>query len=177
MDTPATERAAAHARVFNLKEYEALRIEINDTLREIRAIERYAVAGSGAIWAWLATRPSLHAAVWVIPLLLVAAGFIRNSILYAHVRQLGDYIRQIEEHLLKGSGGPRGWEGYFKPIAEKDSFAFEEGMVWMVLALVGILALVFHNQIGPKIPGESQTAVQVMPCPTPAPAKTFPQQK
>ena len=178
MDRPSLERAAAaHARIFNLKEYEALRVEINDTLREIRMIERYAVAGSGAIWAWLATRPNLHAAVWVLPLMLVAAGFIRNSILYAHVKQLGDYIRLIEAHILKGSEGPRGWEGYLKPIADKDSFAFEESMVWVVLAVVGVLALAFHNQIGPKNAGEPSTVVQVVPCPAPAPAKTSPQQK
>src|SRR5947209_16801814 len=101
MNTPSMERATAHARIFNLKEYEALRVEINDTLREIRMIERYAVAASGAIWAWVATRPNLHVAVWVLPLLLVAAGFIRNSILYAHVRQLSDYIRLLEQHILK----------------------------------------------------------------------------
>jgi hypothetical protein len=177
MNKPSPERTAAHARIFNLKEYEALRVEINDTLREIRMIERYAVAGSGAIWAWLATRPNLHIAVWVLPLMLVAAGFLRNSILYAHVRQLGDYIRLIEEHILKDSNGPKGWEGYFKPIAEKDSFAVEESMVWAMLTLVGILGLVFHNHIGPNSPSESPTVVQVMPCPTSAPVKTFPQQK
>jgi hypothetical protein len=177
MNRPSLERTAAHSRIFNLKEYEALRVEINDTLREIRMIERYAVAGSGAIWAWLATRPNLHAAAWVLPLLLVAAGFIRNSILYAHVRQLADYIRLIEEYLLKDSPGPKGWEGYLKPIAEKNSFAFEESIVWVFLLLVGVLALAFHNQIGPRNPDAPSNVVQVAPCPAPAAVKTSPQQK
>ena len=44
-----------HAVDFHLREYDSLRKEVESTVQETRTIERYALIGTGTLWAWLAT--------------------------------------------------------------------------------------------------------------------------
>nr|VFK80113.1 MAG: hypothetical protein BECKSD772D_GA0070982_108512 [Candidatus Kentron sp. SD] len=56
-----------NANDFRIEEYKSLRAEIFEKVRETRILERYAILGTGVVWAWLLTTdtPNYH---WRCPL-------------------------------------------------------------------------------------------------------------
>ena len=61
MEPPNTlPSASSNESAFLLKEYEALRNEINDRLKELWALEKFALGGAAAITAWLFTQDKIH---------------------------------------------------------------------------------------------------------------------
>src|ERR1044072_7892065 len=84
---------------FHLLQYEALRKEIESCVQEIRTLERYALIGTGFVWAWLASNSQLNISnifLW-IPLFFSVLGWLRTMALAASVRRLAAYIRHKEE--------------------------------------------------------------------------------
>lgn len=98
---------------FHLIQFEALRKEIESCVEEIRIIERYALIGTGIVWAWLATNAQLNVpyVIWWIPLLFSVFGLFRTVALATSVRRLARYIREKVEPLFCDQG-VEGWETY-----------------------------------------------------------------
>src|SRR5258708_27703940 len=99
---------------FHLVQYEALRKEIESCVEEMRSVERYALIGTGIVWAWLATNAQIkipYIIIWWVPLLFSLFGWIRTVALATSVRRLAGYIREKEEPLFCNPG-VEGWETY-----------------------------------------------------------------
>jgi hypothetical protein len=107
MDDPSARKE------FALKEYEALRHEIADAVKESRSVERYAVTVTAAIWTWLLTHvPDDRWEEFIewIPMVFCLIAAIRSGALLFSIKLLGDYIRDVE-----GRWGPNtdfSWERF-----------------------------------------------------------------
>ena len=133
------------AQQFNLKEYEALRKEIDFVANEIKIFERYAVLASGAIWAWLVTQHNSSFIAWFLPIVLALTGFLRNWGLRMHLRRLAEYIRKIEDDQLRGSE-IGGWEKY---LGNDQGLRRQliNYLVWIVLVIIAVGALFLRLQL------------------------------
>src|ERR1700676_3420901 len=87
-------------RQFHLREFDALRKEIEFTLAEFYNIQRYAIVAAGAVWAWLATRGGSLRLPWMIPVLFVACGWARQLALFEQLHKISDYILILEDKFL-----------------------------------------------------------------------------
>jgi hypothetical protein len=156
------------SRAYNLKEFDALRSEIDDGISEARAFERYAVIASGALWAWLTTRSNAPLLLWCLPLLLVLAGWLRSWGLYKHLGHIGSYLKQIEDNHLTDWNGPQGWEKWL----DKDR-GFRrrliDNWVWIILGVTAILAICYRKTLTSSPvdqPKPVVVEVRPLPCPT-----------
>jgi hypothetical protein len=102
-----------NASDFILKEYEALRREMEEAVKETRVLERSAVLATGAIWSWLvgAGKPEYELAKWLPALIVLALG-IRALLLTSHIDFLAKYFIEVEKSFLLPSG--LGFEQQFK---------------------------------------------------------------
>ena len=84
---------------FYKSEYEGLRREIELTLNEARALERYAVIATSAVWAWLATNGTSEAYrwFWFIPIVVTALGVLRSKALEKEFGLFAEYLESVEE--------------------------------------------------------------------------------
>jgi hypothetical protein len=99
--------------LFHIEEFKALRAEIDQRIASMRTLEREAVLGAFAIYAWLATQSSIEsfylplAASW-LPVLLAIVTNMRREAERQQIDRLGLYIRMIEEEFA--SARIQGWE-------------------------------------------------------------------
>ncbi len=118
-----------------MREYESLRKEIEQDIQELRAVERYAVLGTAAIWTWLASTtnlPVIFRLAWWIPLFLVILAGIRAFAIWQMMKLAALYIKQLEERL-----GVEGWETYsgrVKGIVVR----YSSLLFWLILVFVTI---------------------------------------
>lgn len=99
---------------FYLKEYQALRNEIENMLSDSRSLERNVVFAVGATWAWLATHSDkVPKAIWWLPVFLSALGAFRSWALLKTFGIFSDYIKKIEEVFCVD--GIEGWETFSGP--------------------------------------------------------------
>jgi len=75
-------------------EFVALRAEILSALKDVRALERYVLVTTGAMWAWLIVHRVDDWRAWGIPVLLVFVGLIRTISIMQHLGTMGRYIRE-----------------------------------------------------------------------------------
>lgn len=129
-------KLAAKNSEFYLKEYEALRKELDWQLDYLRSLEKFVALAVGGIWTWLVTH-SPAKWTWFIPVVFVALGILRSISVYQHFGQLHEYLKRIET-AFSASDDPGGWEhflGWQSQSLSKSSIGF-----WTVLlfATVGI---------------------------------------
>src|SRR5262247_325279 len=96
----------ASARDFILKEYEAVRREMEEAVGETRRLERNALLVVGAVWSWLvaARQPEFEWLKW-LPALLAPLLFLRAIALTWHIDLIARYVSKVEEAVLpKGLG-------------------------------------------------------------------------
>lgn len=74
-------------------EFVALRAEILSALKDERALERYVLVTTGAVWAWLIIHHVADWKPWGIPIVLVLIAFIRAKSIMQHLGVMGEYIR------------------------------------------------------------------------------------
>jgi len=153
---------------YTIKEFEVLRIEIDSTLKDIRAFELYGIIATGTIWAWLATHSNDNLFAWSLPLLLSFAGFFRNWGLYRHLGFIGKYIKQIEIVHLKGYA-LEGWEHWL----DKDRGVrrvVTDNLVWIILLFVALPAIYLRSDfIVPIQDHTNPITIDVKPFPCPPP--------
>lgn len=129
-------------REFAIKEYEALRKEISDSVAETRSVERYAVVATAAIWTWLLVeksgKPWVETVKW-IPVVFSLLAAIRCAALLLGIANHAEYIREVEERW----GAARGfrWEHFIlnKPFYITYSSIF----IFSVLVFGNFLLAIF----------------------------------
>ena len=121
---------------FRLKEYEAVRREMDEAVKETRTLERYALVAVGAIWSWIvASRKPEYVVLMWLPALLVGFLAFRALLLTNHVTFIANYIIEIEklfalpdlpgfETRFKGKGTLKRCSAYF---------------FWLLLVLVSVI--------------------------------------
>jgi len=126
---------------FQTKELESLRQELNDSVKAIWEIERYALTLTGGIWAWGIPQANKgFAAVMWLPLGLNLLFGLRALALYRHVNRISGYLLLVERKLW---GGERqGWENYFRkntdPLTLITAYVF-----WGSLILASLILPIF----------------------------------
>nr|VFK01301.1 MAG: hypothetical protein BECKLFY1418A_GA0070994_11416 [Candidatus Kentron sp. LFY] len=109
---------------FYLEEYKWLRVEISGNVKETRALERYALLGAAAVWAWIFTNggdSSLPPGAWYIPSVLVLTGALRSLTLWLDVRNIATYIREVESAVKDSRNNIIGWETWLDQQSNKPS--------------------------------------------------------
>lgn len=131
---------------FRMKEYEELRKETLDRLKELWALEKFALGGAAAIAAWLLTHVKevgSNSVAWWLPFIFLAlcAGRFGTGMYHLGFRA-SDYIVKTEEHFLGSEGG---WEKWFRKEGPNETLAYFA--VWAV-ALAAALYLPFAKFSG-----------------------------
>ena len=99
---------------FYLKEFEALRREVDGAVEHARTVHRNAVVAVGASWAWLFhERDNVPGWAWLLPVLFVVIGYLEIEATSSFLLSCGGYIKSIESAFLS-EGAPGGWEHYPK---------------------------------------------------------------
>jgi hypothetical protein len=145
--SPSDSEGIDAARAFHIEQFKALRVEIDESTKEIRAVQRYVAAAVGGIWAWLATHSvKLPWWAWWMPVVLVALGFIQCAMLLREVRRLGTYIRTVENALRLSDLVTRGWETYlFEEYSHNPMASVSVHLVWLCMAVGTIIAALLSN--------------------------------
>lgn len=150
-DTDETGLAAEAADVspadriaFHMAEFEALKAEIAELVKQTTAHMSFAVAACGAILAWLLTHPMPGEVIaWARWLPLVVSGLLGLFALAAYLRvgEKGSYLRTLETRLAFPG---LGWESKFRRRAPLIGlFQFVGWGVLNGLGLAAALALPF----------------------------------
>lgn len=112
---PAAERIppqTASQTDFDLKQHDALRLEIQTAEAAARANERYAIIALAALWAWTAKEaPNTGFVAAAISALIGILGATRMWALWINMKTKADYVAQLEYLLSRPALG--GWEHYF----------------------------------------------------------------
>lgn len=130
-----------HIRCCNqlsVEQFKSLRTQIDTTLKELKNLELYALAGVIAYYAWLFTHciPSIYIPVsqykisispiiWFIPVLLPMLGAWRVWVNIGNILIAADYIREIEDEFDDPLhhihiGPDKGWENYLYGLRMED---------------------------------------------------------
>jgi hypothetical protein len=107
---------------FMVLEYNALRSEIDEDIKELRKLETFAITSTGVTWGWLLLENTQQAAaakryelaIW-LPFVLTCILFCKRLIVAKGIRMKGDYLSELEEHFYKDEIIPTrrnklGWE-------------------------------------------------------------------
>jgi hypothetical protein len=128
-------------REFLLKEFERLRIEIDDSVKETRTLERNAVISSGAIWAWALVNSgnvkgaSLYILLW-LPVIIVAFSMFRAWALHRHLWAMGEYLAEVAKAFVLPLG--LGWEQRFAQSTDKTK-SQSATVFWIILLFITAL--------------------------------------
>ena len=139
-------------REFLLKEFERLRIEIDDSVKETRTLERNAVISSGAIWAWAlvktgtVTGASLYILLW-LPVVIVSFSAFRAWALHRHLLSMGKYLAEVEKAFVLPGG--LGWEQRFAQSTGKTK-SLSATVFWVCLLFITALGAALLGAIVSK---------------------------
>lgn len=132
---------SAQVNAFRMKEYEVIRAEVMDRLKELWALEKFALGGAAAIAAWLFTHhnevKSLRVAWW-LPFIFLALCSVRfGTGMYHLADRAAKHLIQIEKYYIGEKGS---WEAWFRKQGRNETWAYL--LVWAV-ALIASFALPF----------------------------------
>ncbi len=101
------------SRTFLLQEFDALRDELMECVKESRSLERNALLASGAIWAWAIANKSqaVYQPLLLAPPLIALLSALRAWSLWKHWKQIAEYIQAVEAALSVPN--ELGWERRF----------------------------------------------------------------
>jgi hypothetical protein len=74
------------------REYDTLKTELLEAVKETRRLERFALAATAAVWSWLAVHPDADGNGWWAPVILIAFFYFRVIALGVHVDAIGAYL-------------------------------------------------------------------------------------
>lgn len=127
------------AEKFLLQEFEALREELMECIKESRSLERNALLASGAIWAWAIANKTqaVYQPLLLVPPLIAMLSALRAWSLWKHLDHLSNYIQQVEAAL--SVPGNLGWERVF--FASTDCSKRVTAIVfWVLLVAATVIA-------------------------------------
>jgi hypothetical protein len=145
--TPTDENVQA----FSIEQNKALWAEIAEDVKESRLLERYAVIGMSAYWAFLVKDGKIpltgqNYLEWIlIPALLAILGGLRSMALLSRLTLIGRYLREKE-----GSMGYPGWETFLQSSYRKRSkpFLASGTVIWICILLMSVLVPVLFHYFG-----------------------------
>jgi hypothetical protein len=89
---------SATASEFFAKQTEYLRTRLSANIDETASLERYSIALTGAMWAWMAThRPLPSGLIPWLPVLLTILLGVRAMVVYGRIRSIRQYLTRAEE--------------------------------------------------------------------------------
>jgi len=123
---------------FLAAQYEEVRKEVGDRLKELWALEKYAFLGAAGLAAWLLTSTqtlgSSAKVAWWLPLVFLVACLARFLAGMRHLRsRTTAFLIPIEKHYLGKEGG---WEEWFAKQPRNETYAF--AAAWGVALLAAI---------------------------------------
>lgn len=127
------------AEKYLLQEFEALREEMMECIKESRSLERNALLASGAIWAWAIANKTqaVYQPLLLVPPLIAMLSALRAWSLWKHLDHLSNYIQQVEAAL--SVPGNLGWERVF--FASTDCSKRVTAIVfWVLLVAATVIA-------------------------------------
>jgi hypothetical protein len=123
-----------------MKEYEALRKEVEARLEELWKLEKFALGGAAAIAAWLVTHPVTTVLAWWLPFIFLTGCAVRfGSGMYHLAFRAAKYLSDVEKEYLKGKPG---YEGWFRKQKVNETIAY--AIMWGVMLLLAFLAAIFQ---------------------------------
>ena len=127
---------------FLMKEYEALRKQIDNFLHEILQLEILALIASGVIWSWLATfkDPNIPRFVFFFPAGLTLLIGARSWGLQITTTKIGEYICSLEKFLELPNS--LGWELHLKRTRSKSAY-ISGTILWMVIFATNLVISFF----------------------------------
>jgi hypothetical protein len=136
------ELAGPDKNAFVAAQYQEVRREVMDRLKELWALEKFALLGAAGLAAWLLTHAddldASYRLAWWLPFVFLFACLLRFVAGMRHLTErTTKFLVQIERRYL-GSGG--GWEQWFSKQSPNETYAFFG--VWG-FALLAALALPF----------------------------------
>lgn len=123
---------------FLLKEYDALRLQIDSITKELFSLERWALISSGTIWSWLATTSNNnvpHLIYWA-PAIITILLCLRGWGLHSSNMLAGKYIANIESYFELPEN--MGWESLLKqarPLMVVNAAI----LYWVILIVMNII--------------------------------------
>ena len=132
-----TKELAPDAKEFLMKEYDALRKQIDDLTRELLSIEKWCLIVSGVIWSWLAStqNKSMPELIYWCPAIISCLFGLRVLGLHRSTLLAGKYITGLEKTLCLPKGF--GWESYLtskRPLL----IAIPAYLYWVLLIGVNV---------------------------------------
>jgi hypothetical protein len=133
---------------FYMKEYDALRKEVDAMFADARALERYGLVAVAGVWGWLvqqSSHPEVKRAWWAwwVPVVVAALCLIRSCFIGRHFRLLSLYIKSLEYTFL-GDQTPKGWE---TSSPGKDRFGHTATLFWSLLFIATIAVAIIAVQV------------------------------
>jgi hypothetical protein len=132
-------------------EYQATRNEIATQLAAIRTLEAGALAGVGALLAWLYTHPDVVWEAWLLPVALIVATGLRAWSLHKSVQLLGEFIQGREVALVSADSSSARWETWRAPHSA--GVLITSVVFWIVLLAITILAGLYRPAASPASTG------------------------
>ena len=154
-------------------EYQAIRGEIASQLVAIRNLEAGAVAGVGAMLAWLYANPDVPLIAWATPPALVVATGLRAFTFANGVKLLGTFIRERETALASADERSHGrWETW---RAERSAGLVRSAWVFWGLLLTTALVAGGWAAVSPRTTSEPERGltIQCLPDTAVASPKAF----
>jgi hypothetical protein len=136
-----------------VKEFESLRSKMDQCIAEYRALERYAILGTAAVYSFGFTSSALQYKhlIFFVPILIVFAGWIRALALRKYVHFIGSYLLEIELAIY-GSEGKLGYEKFFGKYRKSSMEDVAANSVWITLAIFnGLVWLVITGAINGRL--------------------------
>ncbi|HEX5364376.1 MAG TPA: hypothetical protein VFW59_08895 [Gallionella sp.] len=125
---------------FRMKEYEVIRAEVMDRLKELWALEKFALGGASAIAAWLFThfKEVNMKVAWWLPFIFLALCAVRfGTGMYHLTDRAAEHLIRIEKYYMGEKGS---WEAWFRKQGRNETWAYL--LVWAV-ALIASFTLPF----------------------------------
>ena len=123
------------------KESEYLRSRLTTNIDETASLEKYAIATTGAIWAWLGTHDiSAIPVLYWLPFLLTTFLGIRAIAVYIRIKTIRNYLAKIEN----SSDIPKGlcWAATFEVSGARYRLLTASIFWWGINAVNLVIALV-----------------------------------
>ena len=159
---------------FHMKEYSALRGQIENHINSMRALERYVVGTLAVLYSWVMTNhhtlageagEQLHVLdpsglIWFLPVAVVFLGWLRSIALAKRLKMMGKYCRQVETRYSEA--GLDGWENVLEAWKPPSGWLSRE-VLWKSLffasLVVSLWGFVYHARGPHPENGTSQLLV------------------
>lgn len=131
---------------FLLAEFESLRREIEQELKELESYTPYSLFASAAIWTWLLSEKGQFANTLVcwFPALLTVLFFIENVTVLGDMKHVGDYIARIEEALSLPTD--LGWERTLRRGNYKFMHNTWRYIFWVFLIVANVTGAIIYTR-------------------------------